>query len=515
MTNKKQIQEWLNKGTITHEQAEKMLVDSSKKENESKSNKFISIVSMIGAVLIFVGFAWLIAKNWHQIPDIVKVLILAGSTLIAFISGVMLRERNHDGVGRSLISLGALLYVLSLFLISQIYNLATTAQHYAWLLFFSWTIILLTAYLLNSKENLLITMLIFFPWVILQYIASVIHADPGLSGGPIFSFILIFLSIGALLFGLSSLHKSLNHNFTNLYRFWTVFYFLLIFYIMSFQSFLPKISGYSFEGNSFSAFLIIFILLGFIGFIIGTLFATNKKPTSIKEIAGFIGILAILFFLVLATKVGDGQIGNCNVRSCYDFETNLDCVNAIDPLVCEWKGERCSAPLCRHYYNESECNLANSKLNCNWENDRCREEQLLDDEVSPYQTCREYNNQKESCLDQEFCEWNKRTSINSEGLPTSLWVLWIINNIVFIGFIILVIGYAQRIGSTKIINLALFTFVLEIITRYIGFWFDFSGYFAFSVLAILGGAFLIFGAWLVPKWKRKLISESEHPKGET
>ena len=154
-------------------------------------------------------------------------------------------------------------------------------------------------------------------------------------------------------------------------------------------------------------------------------------------------------------------------------------------------------------------------MNCNWENDRCREEQLLDDEVSPYQTCREYNNQKESCLDQEFCEWNKRTSINSEGLPTSLWVLWIINNIVFIGFIILVIGYAQRIGSTKIINLALFTFVLEIITRYIGFWFDFSGYFAFSVLAILGGALLIFGAWLVPKWKRKLISESEHPKEET
>tara|TARA_Y100000031_G_scaffold90828_1_gene99920 strand:+ start:42 stop:1604 length:1563 start_codon:yes stop_codon:yes gene_type:complete len=518
MVDKKQIRQWLKDGTINQAQARKMLADSSKEESETKSNKFIAVVATIGAVLIFIGFAWLIAKNWHQIPNFMKVFILVGSTLAAFVSGVMLRQREHEGVGRSLITLGALLYILSLFLISQIYHLATGMQHYAWLLLFAWTIILVTAYFLDSKENLVVAMLTFFPWVVLQYMSSISRVSLDSPGGPVFSFILIFLSAGALLFGLSTLHNSIKHKFTNLYRFWTVFYFLLIFYIMSFQSFLPVLSEFSFEGKAFSVFLVLFILLCFFGFIIGTLFATSRKSGSIKEIAGFIGILAILFFLILATKAGAGQMGTCNAKSCYDFKAAAECNAAPDPLVCEWNTDRlkgyCNQPNCWSYKTESECNSANPKLTCNWENNRCNQEQRPNNNA--YQMCREYNNQKESCVDQELCKWRPSYSIwgSSKGLPTSLWFLWIVNNIAFIGFIVLILWYGQRVGSTKIVNLALFAFVLEVITRYIGFWLDFRGYFAFSVLAILGGLLLIFGAWFVPKWRRKLISETKQSEGE-
>jgi len=59
----------------------------------------------------------------------------------------------------------------------------------------------------------------------------------------------------------------------------------------------------------------------------------------------------------------------------------------------------------------------------------------------------------------------------------------------------------------------LWAFSLEIISRYIGFWLDFKGYFAFSILAILGGLMLIFGARLIPKWRRKILEKTKRTEG--
>lgn len=521
MVDETQIKRWLKDGTINKSQAKKMLADSGKEETESKSNKFVAIAAIIGTVLIFIGFAWLIAKNWHQIPGLIKVIILVGSTLAAFVSGFRLRQRDHDGVGRALITLGALLYVLSLFLISQIYHLATDMQHYAWLLLLAWTVILMTAYFLDSKENLVVAMLTFFPWVVLQYSSLISGAGIDSPGGPVFAFILIFLSAGALLFGLGTLHNSLKHRFTNIYRFWTVFYFLLIFYIISFQSFLPVLSEYSFEGKAFPVFLVLFIILCFLGFITGALFAASRKAGSIKEIAGFIGILAIIFLLVLATKAGEGQIGTCDPKSCYELKAESDCNAAPDPLVCEWKTDHlqgyCDQPDCWNYRTEAKCKSANPELDCNWEKfeERCNSKQRPDDNA--YRICTEHNNKKESCVDQKLCRWTPSFYFwdMHEGLPTSIWLLWIVNNVAFIGFIVLMLWYGQRVGSTKIVNLSLFAFIIEVITRYIGFWFDFRGYFAFGVLAIIGGLLLIFGAWFIPKWRKKLIKGTKQSERRT
>lgn len=475
-----------------------------------KGSVFIKIIATIGAVLIFVGIAWLIAKNWHQIPDALKIIILVFSTFAAFTAGVFVRRQEHEGVGRALITLGALLYISSLFLISQIYNLVSSMQSYAWLLFFAWVLIFITAYLLKSPENLVLSMIVFFPWLIIQYLSSVSEANLSSEGGIIFSFILIFLSIGVLLYGLSTFHNSIKHKFTNIYRFWVVFYFLIIFYILSFQSILPILSEYSFEGGAFTIFLVLFIVTCFLGFILGTLLAVSKKSIAFKEILGFIGIVVVLFFLILATKAGVGLVGTCSAKNCYDFDTKAECNSAPDLLTCEWEilegreDGSCRQISCYNFKTEPECNSALSTLECNWQNNHCIQEIR---EVNTYETCRKYNNQKDECLDQDICKWRTSSGFlrSSKSLPTSLWLLWIVNNFVFIGFIILVIWYGQYVGSTKIINLGLIAFIIEIISRYIGFWMDFKGYFAFSVLAILGGILLIFGAWAIPKWRKNLL----------
>ena len=85
--------------------------------------------------------------------------------------------------------------------------------------------------------------------------------------------------------------------------------------------------------------------------------------------------------------------------------------------------------------------------------------------------------------------------------------MWIVINFLFIGFIILMLWYGQAVDSKNIINLGMLFFVLDIISRYIGFWLDFEGYLAFSILAILGGIILIAGSWFIPKWRRSLIKE--------
>lgn len=485
-----------------------------------KSNRgsvFVNIVSTIGAVLIFIGIAWLIAKNWHQIPNPVKVIILVFATLISFISGVFARQNEHEGAGRALIVLGALLYIVSVFLIAQIYATPTGLQGYAWLLLLCWPVIILTAYFLDSQENLVISMIVFLVWVEVQYMAS-LSSGGDFGEGIIFGFILLYLSIGALLYGLVLLHSSLKHRFTNVYRFWTVFYFIMIFYTLSFQSSLPMISEYSFEAGAFSFFLILLIILCFFSFIIGLLVAASKNSISFKEVIGFVIAILVILTLVLSTKAGAGLVGYCYLKNCGEFQTSAECASAPNPLLCEWATPRenefqqayCREMNCYNYQTEEECNSTSDKIECSWMNNRCVGSRASSPYYDNYKTCEKYNNQKENCLGQELCSWRASYNMGFRNkLPTSLWFLWLVNNVVFIGFIIVIIGYGQSVSSTKIINLGLLAFIIEILSRYIGFWFDFSGYFMFSILAILGGILLILGGIFIPKWRRKLLNEEK------
>ena len=96
------------------------------KDNLLNSNKkamatFGTIVAVMGSVLIAVGIAWFLAKNWHQISSFLKIIILLTFTSAAYIAGVMLPTKGYAGTGKALLLLGGLLYTLSIFLIAQIF----------------------------------------------------------------------------------------------------------------------------------------------------------------------------------------------------------------------------------------------------------------------------------------------------------------------------------------------------------------------------------------------------------
>jgi hypothetical protein len=165
-------------------------------------------------------------------------------------------------------------------------------------------------------------------------------------------------------------------------------------------------------------------------------------------------------------------------------------------------------------------------LNCKWQNDGqrayCTVNKSYDYQAQQEanKVCTQYNNERKACLSRDICKWNPERGIfyglgGGRSVPFSLWAIWIFDNIIFILLILAVIGYGTRHGSSKIVNLGIAFFALDIITRYLGFVFDFWGYRSLSVLFITGGIILIFGGWLIERWREKLVKRArEAPKSQ-
>jgi hypothetical protein len=95
------------------------------------------------------------------------------------------------------------------------------------------------------------------------------------------------------------------------------------------------------------------------------------------------------------------------------------------------------------------------------------------------------------------------------NLSIGFFLLWIFDNVIFILVILSVIGYGTKYKSNHLINLGILFFVIEVITRYIGFVMDFGGQIGFAIMSILGGIILIFGGWGIEKWRRNLIQKAK------
>ncbi|MDO8555559.1 MAG: DUF2157 domain-containing protein [Nanoarchaeota archaeon] len=92
------------------------------------------------------------------------------------------------------------------------------------------------------------------------------------------------------------------------------------------------------------------------------------------------------------------------------------------------------------------------------------------------------------------------------ALPLSIWIFWIIANIILLGVILGVVGYGTWQRQSSIINIGIAFFSLDVITRYIGFIMDLRGYLSLSLIFISGGILLIVGGWFIEQWRRRLVT---------
>ncbi|MFZ2193597.1 MAG: DUF2157 domain-containing protein [Candidatus Moraniibacteriota bacterium] len=307
MNIEKQIQEWLDSGTISQEQAQIMLSDVSQKGKEERSNKFIIAISTIGAALLGIGAILFVASNWDEIPDLMKVLILVGSTFGAYYLGYLFKydKQNLPKVGAALFFLGALLFGASIFLVAQIYNINANSHS----LVLIWLIgVLPLIYVFNSESIAALVALLFYLWI-----GLFIFRNEDFGEYVFFSLPVIYLSSGALLFSLGGLHffKPEMQKVARIFRLAGMKVSMLSLFLLTFEFFstqyMKKHSYYSdYYANEMQGMIdqitmgvVLFSVLAIIGLVINLFFNPSQTKNNLLENGvplGLIGFTLLFFF---------------------------------------------------------------------------------------------------------------------------------------------------------------------------------------------------------------------------
>ena len=154
------VQNLQKSGFSTDEQRQKIVEHFNLKED---NNRFLVIISFVGAVLVAGGILLLIAANWDAIPRGVKLATGLGVMLAAHAGGWWLREVRQDcrKTGEALHLVGSLLFLGNIALIGQIYHLVSSPPN-AFLLW--WAGIAALPWLLKSEIQHLLALLAFGIW---------------------------------------------------------------------------------------------------------------------------------------------------------------------------------------------------------------------------------------------------------------------------------------------------------------------------------------------------------------
>jgi len=126
--NYQDIQKIHESGFITAEQRERIVAHFKLKE---QSNRFLVVVSFLGAILVGAGVILLIAAHWEDIPRGVKIAGALGLMLGAHGAGWWLRagRRDYPRVGEALHFAGSLLFLGNIALVGQIFVNALEHGH--------------------------------------------------------------------------------------------------------------------------------------------------------------------------------------------------------------------------------------------------------------------------------------------------------------------------------------------------------------------------------------------------
>lgn len=474
-----------------------------------KGNSFGIIVAIIGSILIALGFAWLIVKNWDYMHSLFRLFIMIFITVATYSAGVLFRAKKYQNIGKSLFVLGSLFYTLAVFLIPSMFNFSVGLQGNTNLVLISLVGVIIAAYIFDSKVSLIIGLVGFILWVDLQYLAfSEIFFAVDFS---LVVIVVINLALGLFLYGLNLLHRSFNHNFSRTYQFFSLLYMLVFAYYLSFQNVLPKlwVRGFDTLGNVL-CFLLVFSLFAILVFLVGAVYSSGKVDK--HETMLFLVVFVLFALLIFSSSILVSVTGKCETKSCYDFNDKTFCEKA-DFRSCEWEDDYCRDKECYNYNNEARCNVADKKLNCKWVsteyNKYCMSKDGSTYNRKENDLCSQFNNNRDYCLNEYRCNWkpDKTGYGNDSNAPFGLMAFWIFANVLFILVILGVVGYGYSYKNHHIINLGVMFFVLDIITRYVGFITDYwdAGYDILALLFILGGFLLLAGVWVVERIRRKLI----------
>ena len=131
-------------------------------------------------------------------------------------------------------------------------------------------------------------------------------------------------------------------------------------------------------------FLLFLSFISIISFVFAALFSLVKKSVSKREILVVSAIIVLLIGTAFLTYLPSRVMGDCMLKSCYDFDTKELCEDAPEKLKCKWQTDmgtsRCIGEFGGIYgvnSEKNECNTYNNKRSgclalgeCKWESGR-------------------------------------------------------------------------------------------------------------------------------------------------
>jgi len=231
----KLVQKWLGEGTINDQQAEVILKDLKNEKKSASSAKMVTTISVVGAVLLGLGAIMLVASNWQTMPNMMKVLLMVGSTFLAYFCGYNLKynKATLPKVGAALLLLGGMLFGASIFVIAQIYHVNAN-RHTLVLIWIVANLPLVYAFL--SQEIACLVAILFFVWVP-SFVYQNIAASRAFEN--IMAFPILFLVSGVLLYGIGGLHymKDSLSQIARIYRLVALSVILMCLFLLTFNTF--------------------------------------------------------------------------------------------------------------------------------------------------------------------------------------------------------------------------------------------------------------------------------------
>lgn len=199
-----------------------------------RRSKIVAVFTVLAAVLIGVGVILVMSANWEQIPRFVRLAILMAATLGFYYFGYRLAydRRTYPIAGAALLLIGALIWGASIFLISQMYHLGGGEGGEATGALYWFIGVLPLAYILRSRLQLGLALLIGTTWLMLAQ-SSVFDSSYGRIIFP------RFLAVGALLYALGLAHDAWEPMRTHagVLKTFGVIYALITTYFLSFRWF--------------------------------------------------------------------------------------------------------------------------------------------------------------------------------------------------------------------------------------------------------------------------------------
>lgn len=278
---KEELELWKEEGIVSEEQAEKIKERYRLQEIKEFGipPKFITVISIIGALLVGVGVILFIASNWKNIPKLARLITIFVVIFSVNHFGYYLKftRKNYPKTGSALLFLGSLLFGGGIWLVAQTYHI--TSRYHNGMLFWALGIIPVS-WLLSLEPILLLSSVLLTFWTIWKVMDYSI---------PNYFYLILMLSIILPLCYKQTAKVSL---------------FLSLVGILLWFSFGP--CSYYFEGATLPT-LLCFISIGTFLYSVGLLHALVEKIRENQTIYKFVGVF-ILFVVIYIISFKDVQI---------------------------------------------------------------------------------------------------------------------------------------------------------------------------------------------------------------